>query len=277
MILRNSTLWQLWQVIQYPLDERNPLALRGAQTGFQINQAFGCILILGTFFLIVPVLILFSTVAGAITAAASAFAISREHNSDAFDLLAVTSEGTFGATWMLGMGAMHRRQIVARLQLWGSWALRIGFITAVFGLLDITLIAAGNFSVWDHLLLGLAFALFLVGFTIDHVQALTLGLLVGMLAPTVTPDRASAQVGAVAVYLLVRMMTLLIPLGIGFGVIPFALSWIPSMALQQLCTLLLTFALFVACNEGITRLIWSQTKQRLLTDPETLTRWGFPP
>lgn len=262
-------LWTLWQAVKAPPRTRHPLYQRGVRLPFQLNNALSCALIFGALLFIMPLILLISSVIGTLAAATSSAAISRERETGRFALLAVTPEGAFGASWLLGLGAVHRRDAYRRVQSWQTWVFRGAIIFIGVFVLELMLNANRAVTISQTAVIMLEILLILAGFYIDHMQALTLGVLVGVWMPTVAPDRIGAQTGAVMIYLLLRVLTLLVALVLVFGILPL-------LPLPALITRLVQFGAFVAVNELFVLLIWLDLVDRLNGDARSLQRWRLP-
>ena len=274
--MMKSTLWELWQAVKAPPRTSNPLYRYGVNTAFQINNALSCFFIFGALLFIMPLILLISTVFGAIAAAISASTVSKERQANRFTLLSVTPAGTFGASWLMSLGAVHRRDAYRRLQSWRTWAFRGAFIFMGYFIFEAIMIANNNaFSAWQVIILLLELVLVLVGFYIDHIQALTTGVLVGLAMPTYASDRIGAETGAVVFYLFVRVVTLLVAFLLMFGVIAPIMNLFPDVIVFVAVKRLLQFMAFVIVNEFITVFIWQTIRERLLADHESLQLWGL--
>ncbi len=269
-------LWQLWQAVAMPPNANHPLYQRGVSTAFRINNVLSCTLIFGAILFIMPLILLISTVIGAIAAATSSSAVSQEREAGRFALWAVTPLGEFGASWLLGLGAVHRRDAYRRLQSWRTWVFRGAFVFIGYLLVEAIVVVSTGASVWEVPVVFLGLILVMVGFYIDHIQALTLGVLVGLAMPTFAGDRIGAQTGAVVLYLTLRVFTLLAAFLLMFGVFGQSFELLPRNIVTLTVLRLLQFAAFAVVNEAVIAAAWYVLKSRLYSDAESLRVWRLP-
>ncbi len=271
-----SILWQIWQAVKAPPDDDHPLYLLGGRASLKLSNLQSCLLIFAALFFIVPMLVLVSTVIGALAAAVSAAAVSKERESNRFDLLATTPEGIFGTSWLLSLGAVHRRDAYQRLQSWYTWGFRAVFIFISYLVFEVTLALNDGFDPWHSLVIILGASLILLGFYIDHIQALSVGVLVGLATPTFARDRIGAETGAVLFYLLVRVFTLLAAFAVMFGLLSPLFALLPQNVVTQMWLQVAQFVGFVLVNEAVTRLCWYVVQSRIVGDDTTVDLWGLP-
>ena len=269
-------LWHIWQAVATPPRPDHPLYQRGVSTAFRINNVLSCTLIFGALLFIMPLILFISTVIGAIAAATSSSAVSQERQAGRFALWAVTPMGEFGASWLLGLGAVHRRDAFRRLQSWRTWVFRGAFVLVGYVMLEVIIVLSTSAPLWELPVIFLGLVLVMSGFYIDHIQALTLGVLVGLAMPTYAGDRIGAQTGAVVFYLFLRVLTILAAILLMFGILGPLFGLLPRNFITLTGLRLLQFAAFVAVNEAVIAVVWAVLKSRLYSDAESLQLWRLP-
>ena len=273
------TLWKLWRNIGSPAQyQTSPLYAMSGAPPPPLSNWLSCLFIFGALLFIAPLILFMSTVAGAIGAATSSFTMSRERESGRFDLLSTTPAGTFGVSWLVGLGAIHRRKLYQRLNMELTWIFRVSVILLGFSMVQFAVVGSPANTEAQFVLGLILFDLFLVllAFYVDHVQALTLGVLVGMLIPTFISDRFSTQIAAVVYYLFWRSITLVIGAAVVLFLLPLLFDSVWMFWWSRLLYSLIRFSWFVAVNEIITIVLWQGVQRRFGADHQTMQSYGLP-
>ncbi len=178
--------------------------------------------------------------------------ISREHENETYELLAVTPDGPLGTGIMMSSGVMHRLVEVTQYLGLLAWILRF----VVLGMwLGSTVIRTENAAA--ALLYWFSAVIPLVGLWALHHYDISLSVLLGNLIPAVTRDRNTTTIFATSLHLFLLMVPIVLV------VIGFQMALLLGEGSYGVFLLLsvVNIAVMVALCEGIARLLW----HRLLT------------
>lgn len=238
------------------------------------------ILALGVPLLFFSYLIVFmgGVIAGGNAAAGISSEIAREQEKGRYDLIALSPPGMFGAGWALATRFLRTNRNTLRL----AKLIRAFHLICFLGVILIVvmnLVIAGGTgmieSIMDTGFIEMAAVLMLIAaLHLDFIQAVLLGALIGILAPSYTSRRIDSSIAAVGgflgiqftiylvIYASLNLMTLLL-LALG----------IDSTFLIALLTLILVYV----THEIALYSIWRMVQQRLNLESrmlQTLKRFG---
>jgi hypothetical protein len=132
-------------------------------------------------------------------------ATARQREIGLYDLTALTPAGALGASWAICVAGLHKGRAFKEIETPGSWVMRVGFLLLVL------LAAQTPVPVGDGLLVALVAIFQMIALCavlyLDHIGALTLACLIGMLAPTYTRARMDAGAAAFLGFLLIQVST----------------------------------------------------------------------
>ncbi len=178
-------------------------------------------------------------------------AVSREHERETFDLLAVTPGGALGAGVMMSAGVMHKLVEVTQYMGLVVWIVRFLVVGVWLGTT-----AAMTDTPSGFCLLWVGVAIPVVALGMLHYYDIALAGLLGVLFPSLTRERTATPFFATGLHLLLLMVPILQAL-VGY-------SWLLSVSTNTWVFLLgnaLNVLLMVLLCEGVARLLWG----RLLT------------
>lgn len=204
--------------------------------------------------------------------------ILEEKSRGRYDLLAVMPYGIFGAIWAISTGCVHQRLSFRWLPYLINVIMIIGFIT-LCGLSTLTLSLLDNLSANDIALLenlrfsevGIIASAFLIGFYIDHIYSILVGLLV---AQVTSVDRQSQgrHIWGLLVFLTVQVMTYAISLVCAMYVIPYIARWLALDTSQRLIAIsVASLGIYILLRELTVRSLWYRLIHLVQADAADIT------
>lgn len=280
--------WHLWQALHNPPQD-NPLFQRivmaqdakdGILHKLRIFAAYwlACMaltLVWPLFVTNAPTLLVVlvaaaNTIYGTAWAANISATITRERETDTYDLLCLLPPGAPGADWILSTACLYRSSLFRQLRL----LVRI-LATALMGALMAAMLIPAVFAFAPGDLQNLSPSLFLAlvygltagaGFYVDHIQSLVLGNVVGMLVSTYTHNRLNARLLAAGLFVLLKLLVYLLTLTLGFEMLNGGFE--STTAVLPLLRLLIFYTL----HEFVIAALWHILALRLETSPHELRR-----
>ncbi len=222
----------------------------------------GCAEVIG-FVLMAPMLLMMGPVYGLAWAVGISGNLAGALASGEYDLLALAPGGPLTVTWAIARATLDRNGTFANANARNTWAGRLMVVAiAYFALIHGPRAQAGDRL--DIPLLELA-ALF-AWIAIDHVQAIVLAALIGMIAPTAAPDRSSIRATALAGYLGVQLGSYLATI----LVIMVTAAMLDASGVTAFATTALALAggliFFAGAREWLIRGLWHGLLNRLNAD-----------
>lgn len=223
-------------------------------------------------------LLMLNTVYSVLWSTAISGAIVDEKEQNRYDLLAAMPVGTFGISWAMGTGSLHRRSSF----MWVPFFIRLGVLITMitlFVVLAITLFVlehdtirsasyTANFDLIPLIIRG--FGLVIV-FYIDHVYSVIQAMLVAMAAPVDVLSGVEARLrtflGFLALQAVIYGMSGLFALDILPRIFRF-FGWLSIEALIVQTVLGVIF--FVVLREAITIRLWRWLTRELNAEPREL-------
>lgn len=230
--------WQLWNALRFP-QRRHPIFnYARKQASQKSNSRWWFVLSLLAsasfiiFAIVIPVpalvitvglavsmpllMILFNgTVLGIVWAIHISNTIATAFDDKRFDLLSLSSQGTYGVLWLLCSGVVHRNnrlKIVYRIV---KWVLIV--VLVLLGITTAMLIFGSVTASSEHLqeqqlrVLREVIQICLIVFALwlDHIQSILVAVMLGLLLPTFIKDKTQLQGITPIIYLMIQILTYL--------------------------------------------------------------------
>lgn len=222
--------------------------------------------------------ILNGTVYGMLWAVRICQAISKEQAQGTYTLLCMLPPGTLGTHWLLGTGTLHRNQGFIQVH-----NLLRGILTLILVTLGIMILIvffgvdparSSRFDqqVQAQALVSLATViLILIAVYLDHIQSITIGSLIGMLAPGMIQNRFDQTIWAAGVFLFVQALTYLFFVLVGIPVTALAFDLLGITGLYTEFGLgVLRLAILYGIREAEIHFLWLYLMRRLNADADQL-------
>lgn len=185
--------------------------------------------------------------------------IIRAHENGIYDHLSLAPAGPLGVNWAICSASLHRGDALGWVDVWRRLINGLLIFVVLMGVLTVGLRS-------DHLLaaqlLGFVAELLLLAWVLhsEHVQAVVIGCLVGMLLPVYQRTRDEAQVWAALLFLALQAVTLVIALLTATVVVPGLLSAVsPTLA---------GLIVFFVVREAVVVVLWQALANHLNTSPQ---------
>lgn len=168
-------------------------------------------------------MLLHGTVAGAVFATRISAAIARERERGTLELLSMSPQGGFAATWAICTGCQYYDQTFKGQGARRVWFARFIFIS-VMTLSSLLAIASprtyGGRPIEALILMLVGIIVVSLAFHIDDVHSFVLASLVGLIVPVLTRNRFDARLWALLTFLLLQVIAYTLTWVIGLLVIP---------------------------------------------------------
>lgn len=201
---------------------------------------------------------LHGTLAGMYWAQRLSNAITRERDHGLFELLATAPNGRFSVIWTISTACWYNDETFSGAGAQRVWFSRVTvlLLLALAGVIVATHPRGGGTANSVGSILSLIISL-TIWFYLDDVQSAVIGSMSGMITPLFARTRLDAQIGAIAGFLGMQLVTYLIlwvigNLMISDWLVPHIVTVGEVSVLQPPLLLLIGFAL----RETITRLLW---------------------
>jgi hypothetical protein len=276
---RHPLFWQTLTSGNAPVPVQVDWRWRLRQAGAAI---LGLLIFIGIIALGIPILFLSylillagAVLAGGHAAAGISAAIGQEQEKGRYDLIALSPPGMFGAGWALATRFLRTNRNTLRL----TRLIRAFHIMCFFGAVGIVLmnvVLAASTGIVENLtesgLVELSVVIVLVcALHLDFLQAVLMGALVGILAPTYTlhtQRRLDTALVAVAMFLLIQF-TLYLVIYATLNIVTAVMGMI-GLDVPVLLIALLALALVFITHEIALYWIWRMVQQRLNLEPRML-------
>lgn len=191
--------------------------------------------------------------------------VAAERESRRFDLLTLTPGGGLGTALAISTACIHRKKHWERANSTNPWIAR--------GVAVIMLSGCGLISINDPsdelgvITFWFYVGTFVVGFYIDHVHSIILGVLTGLTLGRLVETRADARLWTPIIYLLMQVTTYVIFVLVGFFSLPAvydALNF--SGTLATISILLLRLGVLYGIREVIILGLWRLFAEQYNTD-----------
>ncbi|MDX1995342.1 MAG: hypothetical protein SF029_23360 [bacterium] len=262
---------RLWRRLRTPPDS-HPLFQRVSVGQFDVLpcMAWGVALILAPLILL-PALLLIGVTYGMIWSVGISQWLSKEKVSGRYDLLVTLPGGALGLHWLAGASLVHRNMAFERIHNFGLWFARVIFAIYLIGFQRY-----GGTSVFmiglPHGTLLIVVIVAVVGLmVIDHLQAVVVGVLAGMIAPTLTGDRWNGRVTALGVFAAVHFIPYIAGAFTAALIVPFLLDALAQgETLIVVGGLLVLIAAFCVPREALIGWLWREVVGRLNASAEEI-------
>ncbi len=168
-------------------------------------------------------MLLHGTLAGAVFATRISAAIARERERGTLELLSMSPQGGFAATWAICTGCQYYDQTFKGQGARRVWFARFIFVS-VMTLSSLLALASPRayggrpFEALALMLVGIMVVS--LAFHIDDVHSLVLGSLVGLVVPVITRHRFDARLWALLTFLLLQVVAYTLTWVVGLLIIP---------------------------------------------------------
>jgi hypothetical protein len=201
--------------------------------------------------------------------------IAKEHESNTFDVLALSPGGVWGTNWALSTSSLYRNRDFERLYSIMRSAIIAGVtMTVIIGLIAFLGLAQSrparlpqpsnldlSFVLAEDVISVLAL---IAAIYVEYVQSTVLGSLVGLLIPTVARNRLDASLWAFGGFLLLQIMTYVFAWLIGFTILPTLFTYLQMGGWFAGASLaVLRLAAFFLVREAIIAALWRLLAGRL--------------
>lgn len=190
--------------------------------------------------------------------------ITREHERGTYDLLCLAPSGALGANWALCAASLHRDDSLG----WIDFLRRLLAGLLLLVLLIVLLTTAFRENTRDPLqFLGLFLDMILLTAAsyVEHVQAIVLGSLVGMLMPVSSRTGVDARIWAAAVFVMIQAIALMMALLAGLVIFP---AWYTGIS-----SIFISLLVFYLTREGFILVFWQALTYRLNANPAEFDAW----
>jgi hypothetical protein len=197
--------WKLWRGLKSP-PIHHPLFRRIIAAPLKPPPWYlGCLVIMVAPFLLLPAILFTSAFYSIRWAVTISNTLAREREAGMFELVALSPDGSLGASWAICTAAIHRNQSLQQIQSPMSWIVRLGFTLLILSSLGnfVEPLVPPSADAGMLTVIPLVYLFTLAGaLYVDHMQSVAMGSLVGMLIPTYTRSGVDAGVGALIVFLM---------------------------------------------------------------------------
>jgi hypothetical protein len=259
--------WKLWRGLKSP-PIHHPLFRRIIAAPLKPPPWYlGCLVIMVAPFLLLPAILFTSAFYSIRWAVTISNTLAREREAGMFELVALSPDGSLGASWAICTAAIHRNQSLQQIQSPMSWIVRLGFTLLILSSLGnfVEPLVPPSADAGMLTVIPLVYLFTLAGaLYVDHMQSVAMGSLVGMLIPTYTRSGVDAGVGALIVFLMLQVATYVLTLLIGFSLIPNLLenlNFSPTLIAVILPTSRLL--IFGVIREVMISILWRALVERL--------------
>ena len=168
-------------------------------------------------------MLLHGTLAGAIFATRISAAIARERDRGTLELLSMSPQGGFAATWAICTGCQYYDQTFKGQGARRVWFARFIFVS-VMTLSSLLALASprvyGGRPIEALVLMLVGILVVSLAFHIDDVHSLVIGSLIGLLVPIIARNRFDSRLWALLTFLLVQIVAYTLTWVFGLLVIP---------------------------------------------------------
>lgn len=190
--------------------------------------------------------------------------ITGERERGTYDLLCLSPPGALGANWALCAASLHHDDALG----WIDFLRRLLTGLLLLILLIVLLTTAFRENAPDPLqFLGLFLDMLLLAAMayVEHVQAIVLGSLVGMLVPAFSRTRVDVRVWGAVVFVMIQAIALMMALLAGLVILP---AWHTDIS-----SIFISLLVFYLIREGSIIALWRRLIYQLNVNPAEFDAW----
>jgi hypothetical protein len=272
--------WKCWQYVQFPM-RQHPIFQYGRQSSripmtinYMVKRVIQAMLavIAILFVIVLPIptlittvsltvalpilLILFNgTVLGSIWVTNISAIVSKTRYATQYELLQLTPLGGLGASWLLAIGIVHRHDWLKRVYKIIKWVLFVILVLLALStiLLIVGLLTTDNTQLQQQQINVLrdviTLTIIMIALWLDHIQSILVAIFLGIVLPTLLPDRVYVRALSPILYLVLQTITYLIS-GILYVLIDIILTGLLGTTfISHIAILMLTIVSFYLIRE----------------------------